>query len=295
MRDGTYDGITTRLTPPSNTTTTMQSVNCILKMAANRSTNTHLFYLGGVSYVTIQGGFLEGDLAHQNADNDAIRLYDANHITLTNIVGARWYEDGIYIGSNGHTSHDITITDCNFSYNHRNALVIVDAYNVTCTRFSGSYCDHSIVDVEPNWSYEALHDITFTDCEWSYGLGTVAGGGHGAFVEGHPSATTHGSIFFNNCNIHHNNQGYGMCGLWVQYLTNVQVLGGTYHHNRMGVVGQNNLRNSIFRNVVSYSNLGEGFYFDSNVVNTNLRWCSTYSNGTPIHQGTATYTDCNFL
>ena len=85
-----------------------------------------------------------------------------------------------------------------------------------------------------------------------------------------------------------------MTGLWVDHLTNVQVLGGSCHNNYIGVAGEHALTDTIFRNHYSYLNTGQGYYFDNTVVNTNLRWCTGYSNNPNIQKGTATYSDCTF-
>jgi hypothetical protein len=132
------------------------------------------FRLRDCSNITLKNIHVRG--AHPNGGLDSsayVEPLEAQHgfdiigstgVTVEDCSATDVYGDFIYFGHGSGPCHDITIRRFYGARNGRQGVASVSSYNVLITDSEFTDVRRSMIDLEPNFAYQEIHDFEVSDC-----------------------------------------------------------------------------------------------------------------------------------
>jgi Pectate lyase superfamily protein len=165
---------------------------------------------GNITKMEIGGPW--GDIGIQLI-HDAILAFECNNVSIKNIVGTNFGRDGIMIGNtikpNNTTSNNISLQNCEFTYNGRQGLswiggkgLVANNCKFNYTGMNGAVSSLPTAGVDIEAELGIIQDGVFNNCEM------IGNGGTGLVADSGPSE----NVTINNCTI----VGYKSWATWTR-------------------------------------------------------------------------------
>jgi parallel beta-helix repeat protein len=261
-------GGNTSLNLKSNMTFQMDA-GAEIKLAANNSGWYQVIAISIAQDVTITGGTITGDrTSHTGATGEygyGISIWNSKNITIDGVKARDCWGDGFFVdGTDGTTSHNVTIQNCTYDHNRRQGLTICDLNGGTVTgstfiNTKGTSTEVGI-DLEPYDSAQVVSNITISGNTFRNNLaGVVAGGAAGSVS----NVTISGNTL-------ENNTGGGM---WIDSSRSFAISSNIVRNNGdqgielLGCPGFNVNGNQVYGNQGSGIRLEAGY--NTSTVSTN--------------------------
>jgi hypothetical protein len=134
--------------------------------------NSQRTSFGQNSHITIQNFTLVGSNPNTTTiyspgsgeNQHGVGIWGGSYIEVTGNRISKTYGDGVYVSGNDdtHVSADsVWIHDNTFTYAGRNGIALTAATNTLIERNSFDKVGGSVLDIEPDWSYQVNADIAF--------------------------------------------------------------------------------------------------------------------------------------